>query len=68
MSSIITELNEIISKYPMVKSVRILDDLFLKSNESIKKAYEIFSEFDLEWRSMAHVRTFSKIKQGYLSS
>lgn len=66
--SIIAELREIILKYPLVKSIRILDDLFLKSNESIKKAYEIFSKFDLGWRSMAHVRTFSKIKQEYLSS
>ena len=62
------ELNKIVLKYPEVKSIRILDDLFLKSNESIKKAYKIFSQFDLEWRSMAHVRTFSRIKQEYLSS
>ena len=50
-----------------VKSIRILDDLFLRNKESIDTVKEIFSNFpELSWRGMAHVgvlkKTFSKIE------
>lgn len=57
--SIIKELNEIKEKYPLVNSIRVLDDLFLKTKDSIQKAINVFSHFDYSWRSMAHVMTFN---------
>lgn len=59
--SIIDELNEIISIYPTVNSVRVLDDLFLKTNVCVQKAIHVFSKFSLQWRSMAHVMTFHHV-------
>jgi len=59
--SIIEELNDIITSYPTVNSIRVLDDLFLKTNNSVQKAINVFSNFSLSWRSMAHVMTFNSI-------
>lgn len=61
--SIIDELLEIKERYPNVQSIRILDDLFLKSQKSLTKAINIFSRFDFQWRSMAHVQSFNNITQ-----
>jgi anaerobic magnesium-protoporphyrin IX monomethyl ester cyclase len=61
--SIVNELVEIKSNYPDCKSIRILDDLFLKNPASIDKAIEIFSQFDFQWRAMAHIKTFTNVKQ-----
>ncbi len=57
--SIIKELNDIKEKYPLVNSIRVLDDLFLKTKKSVQKAINVFSHFDYSWRSMAHVMTFN---------
>jgi anaerobic magnesium-protoporphyrin IX monomethyl ester cyclase len=62
-NSIIKELSEIVANYPMVTSIRVLDDLFLKSKDSIAKAIEVFSPFSLQWRSMAHVQTFRDVDE-----
>ena len=59
--SIIKELNEIKIEYPYVDSIRVLDDLFLKTNVTVEKAINVFSNFDFQWRSMAHVMTFNKV-------
>lgn len=59
--SIVEELNEIITKFPSVNSIRVLDDLFLKTNTTVQKAIDIFSKFSLQWRSMAHVMTFNNV-------
>jgi radical SAM superfamily enzyme YgiQ (UPF0313 family) len=49
---------------PSVKSVRILDDLFLRNRESIESAINLFGKYkDLSWRGMAHVLTFEKSLQ-----
>lgn len=54
--SIVAEIKEIISLYPTVQSIRILDDLFLRNTESIDMANNIFAQFPgLKWRGMAHV-------------
>ena len=66
--SIIKELNEIKTLYPETKSIRILDDLFLKSRNGILQAINIFSKFDFQWRSMAHVRTFNHVDQNDIKS
>lgn len=63
IESLIEELAEIKAEYPETKSIRILDDLFLKSAKSISTAIDIFNKFDFTWRSMAHIRTFNNIPQ-----
>jgi anaerobic magnesium-protoporphyrin IX monomethyl ester cyclase len=60
-NSIIQELNDILVAYPSVNSIRVLDDLFLKTNTSIQKAINVFLNFNLRWRSMAHVMTFNNV-------
>jgi anaerobic magnesium-protoporphyrin IX monomethyl ester cyclase len=57
-ASIVAELSFIASNYPYVSSIRVLDDLFLKSKNSIQKAINVFSPFSFQWRSMAHVQSF----------
>lgn len=59
--SIIQELNDILAAYPAVNSIRVLDDLFLKTNTTVQKAINVFSNFNLHWRSMAHVMTFNNV-------
>ena len=54
--SIENEINQLLKIYPMVESVRVLDDLFLRSRESVKTAIDIFSKYPaLSWRGMAHI-------------
>lgn len=53
--SVIQEISEIISIYPDIQSIRILDDLFLRNGRSIDMAYRIFSNFpQVKWRGMVH--------------
>ena len=48
-------------RYPNIKSIRILDDLFLRDAKSIDTVKEIFLNFrQLSWRGMAHVRVLKK--------
>lgn len=60
-NNIIKEIRYIKSIYPEVESIRVLDDLFLKTKHTLEKAIEIFSNFKFYWRSMAHVKTFEGI-------
>ncbi|MDD3740588.1 MAG: radical SAM protein [Bacteroidales bacterium] len=66
VDSIKNELIEIKQLFPETESIRILDDLFLKSKQSIIEAINIFSEFDFNWRAMAHINTFSKIENNLI--
>lgn len=60
-ASIKDEIEEILFRYPDIQSIRILDDLFLRNSESVKKANSIFSEFpQLSWRGMVHVLSLTK--------
>ena len=66
--SVINEIYGILSTYPDIQSVRILDDLFLRNSKSIDMANHIFSQFtQLSWRGMVHVfsliNTIEKIKE-----
>lgn len=66
--SVIKEIHEILSTYPDIQSVRILDDLFLRNSNSIDMANHIFSQFtQLSWRGMVHVlslvNAIKKIKE-----
>ncbi|MCM1224246.1 MAG: B12-binding domain-containing radical SAM protein [Lachnospiraceae bacterium] len=67
-NSVVAEIQEMISTYPDLQSVRILDDLFLRNGKSIDMANHIFGQFSqLSWRGMAHVLSLSneieKIKE-----
>ena len=54
--SVTMEIKDILSAYPDIKSVRILDDLFLRNAKSIDMANNILSQFpELSWRGMVHV-------------
>ena len=64
--SIISELKEIQENYPQVNSIRVLDDLFLKSKASVQKAINVFKYFSFQWRSMAHVQTFRGIDENLM--
>lgn len=53
------EIDSILELNDSVKSIRILDDLFLKDKNSIRDAIELFNGYDqLHWRGMAHIRSF----------
>lgn len=62
------EIKSIVSTHPGVSSIRVLDDLFLRDEQSIKMAIELFGAFaGLSWRGMAHILTFIN-KLGLLPS
>lgn len=57
--SLAQEISEIVSISPHVRSIRVLDDLFLRNRQSIIDASVLFDSFPLlHWRCMAHVNTF----------
>ncbi|HRF20397.1 MAG TPA: radical SAM protein, partial [Chitinophagaceae bacterium] len=66
-NSIIQELIGIVAAFPSVNSIRVLDDLFLKTNATVQKAINVFSHFRLQWRSMAHVMTFNNVDDSVMS-
>lgn len=56
--SVIQEIGELVSIYPDIQSIRILDDLFLRNGRSIDMAYRVFSHFPkIKWRGMVHVKS-----------
>lgn len=58
-TSLVNEINSILHISPAVRSIRILDDLFLRNRKSIIEACALFTSFpDLHWRCMAHINTF----------
>lgn len=61
VESVKHEIAEICDLYPNLKSIRILDDLFLRNETSISQAADIFQEFSqLHWRGMVHVLSLIK--------
>ena len=59
--SVITEIREILSAYPDIQSIRVLDDLFLRNGKSIYMTNNIFLKFPhLSWRGMVHVLSLAK--------
>ncbi|OSZ81950.1 hypothetical protein CAP35_01370 [Chitinophagaceae bacterium IBVUCB1] len=67
-ASLINELISIKETFPSVNSIRVLDDLFLKNNCSVQKAIDVFSQFEFQWRSMAHVMTFKNVDDNLMRS
>lgn len=65
--SIVEELKEIKNSYPSINSIRVLDDLFLKTNRTVEKAINVFSKFNFQWRSMAHVMTFHNVDESIMN-
>ena len=65
-ASIIQELKEIHESNSNINSIRVLDDLFLKNNLSVQKAVNVFSQFNFQWRSMAHVMTFKDVENNIM--
>jgi len=61
--SIRDEIDYLLSLYPQINSIRILDDLFLKNLNNIKKAINLFKNFKLNWRCMAHIKTFRDVSR-----
>jgi len=61
IESVQKELQQIIKDFPEVTSIRVLDDLFLKSDKHVLYAIDVFQPFQLKWRSMAHVQTFRNV-------
>lgn len=59
--SLRAELQQIENEFPEVTSIRVLDDLFLKSSKEVDLAIKVFSPFRFQWRSMAHVQTFRNV-------
>lgn len=56
IKSVKNEIAEICGLYSNVQSIRVLDDLFLRNEESIRQATAIFKDFpQLHWRGMVHV-------------
>ena len=54
--SIENEISDLFALYPKLQSVRVLDDLFLRSKNSIQIAINVFSKYPrITWRGMAHV-------------
>lgn len=64
--SIIEEINHLKQIYPYLKSIRVLDDLFLKDKKIIEKAIFVFENAKISWRSMAHVQTFKNVELNLL--
>jgi anaerobic magnesium-protoporphyrin IX monomethyl ester cyclase len=67
-ASVINELNLLKKTYQGINTVRILDDLFLKNRNSIKRAIRIFSKICIQWRSMAHIRVFNNVTQSEINA
>ncbi len=65
-ASLAAELTDIAERFPDVKSIRVLDDLFLKSRHSVQKAANVFRRFHFQWRSMAHVQTFRGVEESLM--
>lgn len=53
------EIGRILELMPQVRSIRVLDDLFLRDAGSIENAIALFNDFTgLHWRAMAHIQSF----------
>ncbi|GMN08438.1 radical SAM protein [Croceitalea sp. MTPC5] len=61
VDSVQNELRALQSYNQNIDSVRVLDDLFLKTKRHIEYAIDVFKPFNFSWRSMAHVQTFKNV-------
>lgn len=54
-----SELQDILSQHPDIKTIRVLDDLFLGNTKLCKDAVLIFRNL-VKWRAMGHLNTIKK--------
>lgn len=52
------ELDQIRTLMPEVNCIRIIDDLFIRNRSAIERACNLFHNYGLSWRAMAHVNGF----------
>jgi len=64
--SVANEVKMLCEMYRDVHSVRVLDDLFLRSVESVERAVRIFRYVPVTWRAMAHVLSLHKLSNTQL--
>lgn len=62
VDNIAQEIDEVLFIEPRLSFIRFIDDLFLRDEQSIQAAIDVFSNFPtLKWRAMAHIQTFRRI-------
>lgn len=66
--SLNVEIKNLHNHYCNLKSIRVLDDLFLSNKKSIEQAIRIFSNYHLKWRAMCHIRSFINVPDDLLSN
>ncbi len=66
--SLAEEIETIRKLHPETNCIRVLDDLFLRSQSSIELAIRLFPENNLNWRSMAHINTFRDLPSNWLDN
>ena len=59
--SVRRELSSILDEHPGIESIRVLDDLYLKNKESIRRATETFYRYSMSWRAMAHIASIKQV-------
>jgi len=64
--SLAKEIELIKKSHPETTCIRVLDDLFLRNQNSIKLAIRLFPQNKLFWRSMAHINTFRDLPSNQL--
>ena len=64
--SLAKEIETIRKLHPETNCIRVLDDLFLRNQDSIDLAIRLFPRNNLYWRSMAHVNTFRDLHSSRL--
>lgn len=64
--SVANEVRMLCELYQNVDSVRVLDDLFLRNADSVKRAVRMFGYVPVTWRAMAHVLSFYKLSDTQL--
>lgn len=64
--SVANEVRMLCELYRNVNAVRVLDDLFLRNAESVRRAVCVFGHVPVTWRAMAHVLSFYKLSDAQL--
>ena len=64
--SVANEVRMLRELYQNIDSVRVLDDLFLRNAESVKRAVNIFGDIPVTWRAMAHALSFYQLDDAQL--
>jgi len=64
--SLTKEIEMIRKLHPETNCIRVLDDLFIRTEASIELAIKLFPENNLYWRSMAHINTFRDLPSSWL--